>query len=122
MVCQYYCLACRYAFSPVLLERSEQVRVKLGDVNTQFFLAALFSSVSIFLPASHVFSKSVLKVIFGGGGDDSKLVFEMIILFEGMVQFLQLTMLQLGGEKELLKKTDLKVVCKNRKSKKFNSR
>ena len=119
MVCRYYCLACRYAFSPVLLERSEQVRVKLGDVNTQFFLAALFSSVSIFLPASHVFSKSVLKVIFGGGGDESKLVFEMIILFEGMVQFLQLTMLQLGGEKELLKKTDLKVVCKNPKSKKL---
>jgi len=86
-------LYARYVLSPVLLERSEQVRVKLGDVNTQFFLAALFSSVSIFLPASHVFSKSVLKVIFGGG----------------MVQFLQLTMLQLGGEKELLKKTDLKV-------------
>merc|ERR1712004_745687 len=58
----------------------ELIRVKLGDVNTQFFLAALFSS-------------SVLKVIFGGG----------------MVQFLQLTLLQLGGEKELLKKTDLKV-------------
>jgi len=86
-------LYARYALSPVLLERSELVRVKLGDINTQFLLAALFSSVSIFLPASHVFSKSVLKVIFGGG----------------MNQFLQLTMLQLGGEKELLKKTDLKV-------------
>ena len=36
-------------------------------ISNQFFLAALFSSVSIFLPASHVFSKSVLKVIFGGG-------------------------------------------------------
>ena len=108
---QFYHLH-RYASSPVLLERSEAVRVKLGDVNTQFFLAALFSSVSIFLPASHVFSKSVLKVIFGGGGDT---FFLLNILFEGMVGFLQLTMLQLGGEKELLKKTDLKVVCRNPK-------
>jgi len=93
VVAATFVLYAKYASSPVLLERSEAVRVKLGDVNTQFFLAALFSSVSIFLPASHVFSKSVLKVIFGGG----------------MVGFLQLTMLQLGGEKELLKKTDLKV-------------
>ena len=46
----------------------------------------------------------------------------MIILFEGMVQFLQLTMLQLGGEKELLKKTELKVVSKTPKSKKFDLR
>ena len=40
----------------------------------------------------------------------------MTIFFKGMTGFLQLTMLQLGGEKELLKKTDLKVVCRNPKS------
>ena len=58
-------------FSPALTERSEHVRNKLGDLNTQYFLLALFSSVSIFLPASHAFSSYVRKVIFGGGGTNS---------------------------------------------------
>jgi len=83
----------KFVSSPALTERSEHVRTKLRDLNTQYFLLALFSSVSVFLPASHTFSSSVLKVIFGGG----------------MVHFLQLTMLQLGGEVKLVKMEEVKV-------------
>ena len=58
---------CRYLSSPALLERSELVRTLLRELNIQYFLVALFSSVPVFLPKSNIFSNSVLKIIFGGG-------------------------------------------------------
>jgi len=76
----------KYLSSPALLERSELVRTLLRELNIQYFLVALFSSVPVFLPKSNIFSNSVLKIIFGGG----------------MVHFLQLTVVQLGGEASML--------------------
>ena len=73
----------------------------------QYFLLALFASISIFLPGSHEFSIHVLRVIFGAGEVLRRWVESSSFL--GMVSFLQLTMLQLGGEVKLMKDTTVEV-------------
>ena len=83
------------------------MRFELKRINMQYFLLALFASISIFLPGSHEFSIHVLRVIFGAGE-----VFRRWLKFSqflGMVSFLQLTMLQLGGEVKLMKDTTVEV-------------
>ena len=66
-VSPYQLLCHRYCYSPLLLQRSENVRYQLKRINMQYFLLALFASISVFLPGSHEFSIHVLRVIFGAG-------------------------------------------------------
>ena len=83
------------------------MRFELKRINMQYFLLALFASISIFLPGSHEFSIHVLRVIFGAG--EVLRQWLQFSQFLGMVSFLQLTMLQLGGEVKLMKDTTVEV-------------
>ena len=88
------------------------MRYQLKRINMQYFLLAFFVSISVFLPGSHQFSIQVLRVVFGLGWFCLKSISLAAFdssPFAGMVNFLQLTMLQLGGEVKLMEKGGVEV-------------